>query len=368
MTVQLRNPYAAFTPDSGEILRQVTSATWVSGQPLIIDIPRGQDIDSLLVVVAGTITLSSAATTASAVAPAQLVSTFKWNSDGAKQFEDTTGILAAWGNFERSLARDIVAPGVGATTHTVRCSYRLDRVTPDGVRPKDSMLHSNQAYMGSMQLSMQLGTVASCYSNFGTGAVGSTSLTVTVYTVELQEGSPMGQTEQRWIRRHTLYPLVFSAANSGYVQQLPVNTYLRGVKLLGITTSTGEPTADLINNVIIRSGPNYRINTNEANLRFKNMTSFNIQSTQLSAIPGLSFADLLLGNIGGRRLNTLLNLWNASECVLQLDVDSGTTVYAQVINYDLLPAVDIPERRRRNAAMNNVRSFFQRVAAGPARK
>lgn len=359
-----RNVYASYVPTSGEVLRFVSSYTWVASQRQVIDVPRGNDIDSLIVVIEGTFTLSTGATTASAVAPAQLLESVQWKKDGAYQFEDSTGILAAFGNFERGLARDVVAPGVGIATHPVRCTYRLDRVTPDGVRAKDSMLHTSQAYMGSQQLILNAGTINACYSAPGSMVVSATAITVTVYTVELQEGTPLGMTEGRWIRRHTQYALAFASANAAFTQQIPTNTYMRGVKLLAVTTSTGEPVAGGINRIQIRSGSNIRIDITETALRAKNQSTFDLQTTQLSAVPGLSYADLLVDH----SLKTLWNLWNASEAILQLDVDAGITVYAQVINYDIQPAVDMPQRRVRQIGMAAIRNNQRMIAASAVQR
>lgn len=355
--VAVPNIFASFRPESGSVLRFVQSYTWVASQRQVIDIPRGNDIMSLIVMITGDFTLSSAATTVSAVAPAQLISRMTWRGDSTKQMEDTTGILAAWGNFERSLSRDIVAPGVGAATHTVRAMFRLDRATPDGPRPKDSALHTNQQYMGSQQLFIDAGTIAACYSNFGTGVVSATNLQVSVYSEELQEGSPMGMSEERMLRKHTLYQNVFTATNANYLQPLLPNTYMRGVKILALLTSTGEPTAGGVTNVRIRSGNNIRLDITEAALRAKNLGSFDLQSTQLSAVPGLMFADL----VEAHKLNTLWNLWNASDVNLELAVTTGYTVYMQLIDYDVQPAIPIPQRVAQQVAQGAVRSTLRGI-------
>lgn len=334
------NPLAAFIPESGQIKRLIGSATWVSGQPITFDLPRGLDINRYILEVTGTITLSSAATTVSAAAPAQLIDNIMIVGDGAKTYEMTTGLMAAVANFERSLARKLTAPGTGATTHTVFASYTLDRCTPDGPRPKDSNLHTSQAYMGSLQLRVVFGTVAACYSNFGTGAVSATSLTLNVYSVEDQEGTMDGLTEFRWVRRHTLYDQTFSAANAAAVIQLPTNTYLRGVRIIGMSSSTNEPTNDLINNFILRSGPNVRLNLDSPSVQVNNTQEFNLQTTQGTAIPGLYFLELL----NAHKLNSMWNLNGASECALELNVDANTRVQVQAVNYDMQPAIPTPSR------------------------
>lgn len=351
------NVYASFRPESGEVLRFVQSYTWVASGRQVIDIPRGNDIASLVALITGDFTLSTAATTASAVAPAQLISRIAWRGDSTKQMEDTTGILAAWANFERNLARDVVAPGVGAATHTIRCAYRLDRATPDGPRPKDSALHTNANYMGSQQLFIDAGTIQACYSNFGSGVISATNLTVSIYSEELQEGSELGMSEERMLRKHTLYQNVFTATNANYAQPVLTNTYMRGLKILALLTSTGEPTAGGVTNVRIRSGSNVRLDISETALRAKNQGSFGLQGTQLSAIPGLMFADLVVGH----KLNTLWNLWNASECQLELAVTTGYTVYMQLIDYDVQPALPIPARVDMKVAQAAVRNVLKGV-------
>jgi hypothetical protein len=339
MTVQLRNPLASFVPKSGEVVQFVQSYSWVASQRQVVQLPTGLDFDSIIVKVAGTFTLSSAATTVNDLAPAQLINSIQWKGDTTKQLEDTNGVLAAWGNFERDLSRDIVAPGVGATTHTVRVSMRLDRVTPKTRRPKDSALHTSQPYLGSHFLTIDAGTIQACYSNFGTGAISATAITVSIYAVQIQEGQELGMTEARWIRKHTLYTITTSSANAALTQTLLTNTYMRGVKLFAFNSS-GVSSAGLVNNVRIRSGANIRMDIDEASLRAKNLGDFNLQATQLSAVPGLMFADLL----ENKRLNTLWDLWNASECVLELNLSANVTVYAQLITYDKQPGVMTAQR------------------------
>jgi len=362
---QAVNPFASFVPESGEIKRLIGSTAWVSGGRWTLEVPRGLDIDRLMIEISGTITLSSAATTVSAAAPSQLIAAINWKADSAKMLEDTTGILAAVGNFERGLARDLIAPGTGAAAHTVYAAYALDRVTPDGPRPKDSLLHTSQPYMGSQFLNVTFGTVAACYSNFGTGAVGSTDLTVNVYTVEVQEGTALGMTEFRWIRRHTLYDQSFSAANAAAIINGPTNTFMRGVKLLAMNTSNNEPADALLQNVKIRSGPNLRLDISAAALRVANKQEFGLQGTQLSAIPGLYFADML----SNHKLNTLWSLQGASECVLELRLAANTRIVAQFINYDMLPAPALPQRVAMTQRAMRVKAFLNRVANTPlARK
>lgn len=361
------NPFAAFQPNSGTVKRLVGSTQWVSAGQWSFDLPRGQDINAWIVEVTGTITLSSAATTVSAAAPAQLISQITIKADAAKSLEDISGLQAACSNFERSLARNLTAPGTGATTHTVYASYRLDRVTPDTVRPKDSALHTSQNYMGSLQMRLQFGTVAACYSNFGTGVVSATALTVNVYSVEIQEATRMAMSEFKWIRRHTSFDQTFSAAVAAQLIQLPTNTYLRGIKILALASATNEPTDGLLNNVRLRSGPNIRADIPGATLHVDNQTGFNLQTTQLSAIPGNYMLDLLEGNIGNRSLKSLWSLQAASDCTLELNIAANTRILVQSINYDMQPALPTAARLQAAKGQAAVRRFLGSIAARAAR-
>jgi hypothetical protein len=319
-------------PKSNPLRRLVATKTWVRNGRDVVDLPRGYDLSSLYVEVTGTIQLTTAATTAALLAPAQLMNKFTLRANGNQSLTEILGIVAAVSNFERQLQRTLIPPGVGIATHTVYAGFRLDRINADGPRPKDSALHTSGRYMNLLQLQMDYGTEAACWSVFGAGVLGVVALTVNVYTDEIQEFTA-DAVEGRFIKRETYQDVSPPGANAAFLVPLPIGSMLRGVKVLALDSTTNEPTSAKLNNLRIRSGANVRLDMSLAALRAQNEVDYGIQGAQLSGIPGLAFGDLLVNG----RLNTLFDLRSASECFAELNVPAGARVILTVTNFDPPP-------------------------------
>jgi len=321
----------AFVPKSNIVRRLIASFPFVANSPYTVDLPRDYDLEGLYIELTGTVTLSAAATTVHAQAPAPMIRRFEVFADGSKNFVQTTGLLAAVAGFERKLTRDLTAPGTSAAAHTVYAGYRIDFSTMDSKRPKSSALHTKGEYMSLLQLRTTMGQLSDAYADFGTGA-GTTNLTVNVYVREIQEFDPAGSYEARFVKRTSLQQEVFSAANNAAQVIIPVGAYVRGVKF-AVLNASGVLSSTLLNRIKLRSGVNVRLDASYAALRAMNKDEFGLQTTQLDNLSGILFADLCPGGM----LNQLWDLTRTPQAFLELDVNANATIHMEVIEYVLQP-------------------------------
>jgi hypothetical protein len=278
--------------------------------------------------------LTTAATTASALAPAQLVNMFTLGSDGSRQFENISAELALWGDFENGMSRQLTAPGVSVATHTVYAAYQLDRITADALRPKDSALHTSLPYMTALPLTMTFGQILDMYSTPGAGVVGTVSLTVNVYVAQYREFTRQDAVEPRWVKRTVFSDVTQSAANTNLQVPLPLGSFYRGSKILCLNSSTLEA-ADNVNYVRIRNGSDIRMDSiSPAALRKRNRDQYRLGALADTIGNPLIYADLWIGDGSFKKS---MDLRGATDAWLELDVDATTRLHIAHVAYDPLP-------------------------------
>jgi len=316
----------------GRLFREVESKDFKAGGQATFDLPLGYDLDSVMLELSGTITVGTAPTSYHAHAVPRLIQRLDLFSNGKNKYGETTGLMALLGNFERGCTRALNDITTGTGAKTVRSVFRLDRVTADGVRPKDSSLHAFKPYMSKLQLRVQFGAMVDMVNVAGSFAVSSNDLTVTCYTEETMEFNQADQFEQRLVKQESLIEETIDATKSAYRVKLATGELMtRGVKIYALDDS-GVLTNAIINNVQIKSGVDVRMNISGDRLRDANADNYGLQSTQED---GFYFADLCPSG----KLNELYDTRGKSELDLVLDVTKpaggdGTLVIVPVQYYE----------------------------------
>lgn len=301
------------------IMRQVQQVPFVANQQIQLDIPRNYDINALFVRVYGTIQLTVGATAVKANAPSQLIERIDLFADGNKTFVQTAGIFAAIANSPRRYAQNMTAPLNTVATHTVDVTYFLDRANMDGVRPKDSTLHTQYPYMSLLTLRLTTGEAADCF-DMTAGTIGTVSLTIEVFVDETVELNPVDRFEGRFIRRLSYQELTVSAANSAAQIQLPVGSNIRCLRFFqtdGPAAYRDTPVDTLINSIKLRDGVDVRYF-----LSLKDSVSKNIADAMVNPKTvrptGVVLADLCPDG----HLNQLWDLRAVSQAYCELDVNA----------------------------------------------
>lgn len=314
---------------SHSLRRSVDVKAFVENGAETFNLDPQYDIESVLVVISGDITLTTAATAVRGLAPSQLITRMELYSDGSKTHEETNGALAAFANFERGMRRNVTQPAVGIATHPVRCSFRLDRSTYDGMRPRDSALHTSKRYMSLLQLRLSYGALADMF-DIGPGVISGHTLQVQVFQIENQELERADSLEARMLRTCSLQEIVVDSSNSNLQMTLPVGNLMRGVKLITLDENM-ELSDDIVTNVKFKRGTDVRIDFPFVDLRGENADDYRIP--EATRLEGVCYVDL----IPDGRLNRLYPLNNASSAHLVMDVTKPAggngTIYAQIIEY-----------------------------------
>lgn len=299
---------------SGGLYRFVEQKTFQFGDTLSFDMPRGFDLDTILVEVTGSLTITTAPTSYHANSAARLVDRLELFSDGSTKLTEISGVMACLGDFERAMTRQVVNPGASATgTVPVTAYYVLDRVNADGLRPKDSALHTQSPYMSKLTMEVKTGALNDLVNSAGSFNGALNSITVKVYVAQTREFTAEGLTEQRLVKNESLIVETIDSTTTNKRIKLATGMMLRGCKIYALDDS-GVLDNTIINNIQIKSGADVPYSYDGATVRAFNKISYRITDNQ--HLDGFYFADLTPNG----NLNKLYDAINVSELDLILDV------------------------------------------------
>jgi len=308
---------------SGRVFRRVNQFSLDENSAQTYDLPRGFDLNALMIKVSGTIALTTAAAVKS-YAPMHVIDRIDVFADGNKQFDQRQNFFAAVALPDHKIfsGLDLVAPGSAVTTHTVRAAYLLDRVNADGPRPKDSALHTRLPFMSLLQTRIQMSNAAACFNTSGTaGGTVTENLTTEIFLDETSEFVAADNFEPRFVKRVSLQKLNITGANTALKVNLPIGSYFRRVNIWALDGSAAvpeTPSSALINSVKIYTGLDIRYDMTWTNGRIENAKDYH---TSVQSLPtGYLAADLCPNG----DLNTLFNLTNVSEAFVEFDVNAPT--------------------------------------------
>ncbi|MDH5354843.1 MAG: hypothetical protein OEY09_10410 [Gammaproteobacteria bacterium] len=310
------------------LFRSVHLEEFKPGGEIRVDIPRVQDIHTIMVTVEGNLTITvGAATSINEDAPAQLIKRASFNANGKTVLHNSSGVMAMVGNYERKFINTSVKPGTAVATHPVKLVLLLDRINFDGPRPKDS---SFQAYLTSLlQLRLSLGDIDDVLVKGGATTAFTGNVEVFVDSSEEVLGSDgkSDKGESKFIRVITEQSETFNAANSRLELEMPVGNNIRDVVLY--CTDDGVPNDMLVNNVEFSiDDTDVRSSSSWSALRYKNMGD-----KELSAMPkGVAVID---SNMKGK-LSNCFDVTQATKCRIKADVSAPAgqgELTAMVIEY-----------------------------------
>lgn len=260
------------------------------------DIPRIQDIESVVVELDAVVTLSVAGTAVRAEAPTQLLPSVQFIAGGKDVLDDRKFSEVVFANFKRRFQKSIVQPAnATAIAHTVRAVGRLDRINVNGARDKDT---SFQAWLTQiLQLRVTTGAATDLFTGTPTGVI--TSGTVKVYVVSRQEldkpkvvdgklvrvqGSS-DQGEPKRVVKRTKQSHTYTSANSAYQFFLPVGHACRSITIHSMDNTSGgigEPSNTNVNGAkLLVNDTDVKMNQTFSMIRDDNAADYNVDESAM---------------------------------------------------------------------------------------
>lgn len=306
------------------IFNEISTMQVVEDDVQTILIPRGYDIESFGLHLSGSVSYTTAGAAVRAEAPAQLIKRVELIGDGKDTIKSVPGVFLSHVNPFRDSRPPITPPASAAIAANVPIDWmgNLDNIFPDGVRPKDTSLQSRKYNM--LQLRITFGKATDLLTGAPVGSVdaGTTLKISAVQTVEL---SPAGQNEARAVRKDSYGAYPVTGANNNFQIPLPVGNMIRAVLIR--TEDGGEPSNGVLNNAILQSGVDVRLNLAGKLIRNLNSQQYKVYGSGSGLPTGVYILDLCPHG----RLTSAWDLRQKQQAYLTLDVNylsASTQVYA----------------------------------------
>ena len=310
------------------ILRKVATVPVTAGGFATLDLPRDYDYETIFVRINGGLQVTAGATSVRAEAPVQIIPRLEVIADGKNNLYSAPFWFATLANYERrgisQGARAVTPPsGVAIATYQVEANGTIDLMSQGAVRPKDSNFRS--AGLSLFQLRMTFGQPGDCFVG---GTVVFNNMFVDVYVQQMVEipDATGAITTPIALKKISYQELALLSSNANQDIRLPAGNNIKSVVMrTDGSTTAGEPSVAVLNNVILGAGVDVRLNLSGAQLRAKNNQDYGLITS------GYYIADLT--SKGGASVN-LTDLWDvtgAAEPKLTLDVTGGANVKMQAV-------------------------------------
>lgn len=317
------------------IKRRVAQSLFTENGALLVDLPRGYDIESIMFRISGNLVVSTNFGAVRAEAPAQLIKRIELIADGKNTIASVPFVMLNRANATRKGQLGTLTPPSGfvIATYPVNASGYLDQQLIDGIRPKDSNLRTSG--MSLLQLRFTFGACADCFTGAGVGTVSAMNVDViTTELVELRDDKTGAVTSPLYLLKRSFQDISFTSSNANMEISLPVGNVMRGVTIRGEGASTaGEPSDAVLNNVILRSGVDVRLNMPYLDLRECNKMDYSVATLPT----GIVLADMMVsGGDAGARASEGWDLTGSSEAKLVLDVTGATNTKITALTTELV--------------------------------
>lgn len=285
-----------------------------------IDLPRNQLVRSLMLRLAGTVTIGTAAATAlKSESPYGLIKRIEIIADGRDTLKSWD--FAALDFKDRILsgcANAFTAPGLTTAAHAFNAFAELHFALEGFKRPIDSLVPSGALQTFELRVTWGAGADILTPDTGTTFAFSSTNLTVHIDdSISSKRLGLMGNKEL------SLEKEITATSDAFQVPLSPGNFYPR---LILKTTDAGVPESDIINNIKVQSGVNVYFNVDGADLRDHNKREFKLETMPAGyyviTFPRDGFA---MQSLDTRKMSSL-------ELMLNVTKGTGTTllkVYTQ---------------------------------------
>jgi hypothetical protein len=316
------------------VIRKVATVPVVAGGFATVDLPRDYDYEAVFFRINGGLQVTVNGTAVRAEAPCQTVSRIEIVADGKNNLFSAPFWFASLGNYARKLTEQgarVTTPPTGfvIATYQVEAIASVDFMTVDGVRPKDTNFRSSGLSLFQARL-----TFGNAVDNFVGGTVNFSSMNVDIFVTQIVEMPDASGVLSKpvAIKKVTYQELALLASNANQEVRLPAGNLIKSVLIrTDGSTTAGEPSVAVLNNVQLAAGVDVRVNLSGVNLLAKN----NADCGKMQ----LGYYALDITTKGGNDVN-LTDLWDvtgAAEPKLIMDVTGGATVKAQAVVTEYIP-------------------------------
>lgn len=290
------------------------------GQRVIVDIPTTADLESLLIMLSGTVTLTGAASNLLSDGVANIITGVDLIGDGKDVICSLPYAQIVNGNMFRrkTLAAPIVTqPGLTVAAQPFVCEGTLDLAAFNAIRPKDSSVRENS--YKTLQLALRF--AGDWTGVFNGGTISTTAFTLTIFareTIELKD-------DKGDVSTPIMRPLFsarddnFSGAVTRQRFRLTPEQALRGISLRAINSTTVNDDA-VLSRVRVYVGKDLRLDMSASCIK-----EYNKNGMAQAPGTGWYFLDFADGEGSPDKMNDCLDLRSV--------VTQGADAY---IEYDTL--------------------------------
>lgn len=310
------------------VIRKVATVPVTAGGFSTIDLPRDYDYETIFVRINGGLQVTGAATTVRAENPCQTVARMEVIADGKNNIYSAPFWFASLGARARPMTdfngrATTPASGTAIATYTVEAIGAIDLMAVDAVRPKDSNFRSSGLSLFQLRL-----TFGQPGDNFVGGTVVFSNMYVDVFVQQLVElpDAAGAVTSPYALKKVSYQEIAMASSNANQEIRLPAGNQIKSVLIRteGSTTA-GEPSVAVLNNVQLAAGVDVRLNLAGAQLRAKNSADYGYLTA------GYYVADMTSKGQAPVNLTDLWDVSGASEPKLICDVTGGASVKMQAV-------------------------------------
>lgn len=298
------------------IKKYIGRQTFADNGRVVFDLPRDFDLESIIIRISGTTTLSVAGTAVRGEAPLQLLKFISLKANGSDLLDGLSGPLAhRIGMFRRGQLAPLTPQAAAtATAQAFAGVVILDRAVIDGIRSKDGNFPTRG--LSSCQLELTMGAAIDCFTGTPTGTVTSGTVELSVIQCVESVGADGRMTLPRVVTKRTQMSRTYASANASDKIRLNTGNALRGLLLrsYGYTTA-GEPSDSGLNNVKVEVGNQILFDLPYTTLRAVNACDYDV-----SSIPtGYAVVDFMTMGGPAGKLSDCLDLRAGQEAWLTID-------------------------------------------------
>jgi hypothetical protein len=316
-------------------LRQVGTYPLVQDLTQVtIDLPRGPHIESVIVRVAGTATITTTYTAVRNAAAFRFLRRADWVLNSNVTLDSVSGMQLAQSEVitRRNLPTRTDPAGFGVSAQPFEVSFVLDRAIMDMIRPKDSMLKTDVG-VSNNQLRLQFGALSDMFT--GAGVATYTNVTVSVSVVDYQEARDSnGDTPSpTWYAKRNGNFVSIASAGNGQQIKLSTGNRLRYVSMRILDAATQEPNIALLSRVRIQRAGDTRIDMATTDLLRLNQMAYGN-----ALLSGQVVADFANNGQLGIRYSEYWPIPSSADTYLLVD-----TTAACIVETSTLEGVDLAQ-------------------------
>lgn len=314
------------------ILRKIKTIALTAGGIDSIDLPRDYDYETLFLRVSGAVNVTVAGAAVRPEAPTQMIRTVEIVTDGKNTLYKAPFWFPVLANTDRPLAQSgarAVTPPTAASiaSYNVEALGVIDFATIKGVRPKDSAFRSGG--LSTFQLNVAFGAANDLFTGTPTAAfVGCTLEVFAQQIVELPDRVTGKITTPFAMKRVSFSEQSLPSSNGQLEMRLPSGNLIRSVFVRPSVSS--DPSIAVLNNAILQSGVDVRLNLTGPQIRHKNSAD-NGQVTT-----GYYSLDLTARGGAAISLGDLWDVTGSAEPKLIADVTGGVSNALQLVTTEYI--------------------------------